>query len=817
MLDFIQDGILKRIQKYTFKFHQGIIIALSMVIFILIIAFNMILWPIPDLGFQVHPVSATIIKVDPDRSADQAGLQVGDRLLAMYGLSWTEMVKQRNMLSLIGPSNRPVPVTVERTGVIHVYTLDQGTPTTSFQMNKAMRLFVALLCWVTGYILGVVRRHQSSGSPLIATFWFGLSYVLGSLFFAVHASYNFSLALYWFTISILIPLMIYIHVWFPVRKLLKIESLDAQRGLFGSWIFINILLCLLIISVKPSLSSLLIMLGFVLSPGLLIGFMGSGIVLYRAYEQTNIVHTRRQIRLIGMACFFVAAFWMFTLILPKILNRSALIGGYWIDFVTGTIPLAYLIGGLAPDLYRVDRVVMRVGIHVASTLVLSGILITTIAVLRLQGTEIILWGAVLFVVLYGRMKGILISIFSNLLTNNPYITLHHTASKLTTKLERAPLVDILCEGIKSTFDQPALAFYVADPEITNELILMANERLPNLPSVIPPGTLTDQLSKLSAITESRILIDEFTQSELNTNEEHALHHPRIVLWCPICHTEGHLLGLLLLGMRGDFDPYRVQDIRELQRLIHAAVLAFSNSAAYALHRDAEAIIRQLYHQLQNAQDETAAAIARELHDEIINCNVRLNIESLQKLLIDVQESSIRDELALVLEGERNVSQALRVICEQLHPTGIDDPLGLPSVLRIQVEKAQASWSGTCRLVIENKPCPLSPQVQYETLRIVRESLVNAIKHAQATEIIVRLEYPIKLDGDVNLYIQDNGASGLMVKAKSGHFGIRNMEESARAVSGKLHFCTSDSGTTITFSFASMPIEFDAQVRALVEG
>jgi signal transduction histidine kinase len=816
MFEFARNKYLKDMQNNTFNFHQWLIITLSMVIFILIITFNIILWPIPDLGFQIHPITATIIKVDPGRSADQAGIQVGDQMLSMYGIPWAEVIKQPNMLSLIGPSNQPVSVRVQRTGTIHTYTLAQGSPTTPFQMNKAMRLLVALLCWVTGYILGVVRRHESSGSPLIATFWLGLSYVLGSLFFAVHASYNLSLAVYWFTVSILIPLMVYIHAWFPARTLSKAESLRAQKRLVGSWIVINILISFFIIIGQPSLSSLVSMLGGVLSPGLLIGFIGSGTVLYRAYRKTETVHIRRQIRLIGMACFFVAAVWIVTLILPKLLNRSTLIGDYWIDLATGVIPLAYLIGGVAPDLYRVDRVVMRLGIHVATVLALLGLIIITMDAFGLQGTELPLWGAVLFVVLYGRIKAILIRIFSNPLSTNPYATLHHTARELTTKLETAPLVEILCAGIKSTFDQPAMAFYVADPEGTNELTLMSNERLADVPNIIPPGTLTEQLSKISTITESRTLVDQLNQNTLTTDEERALRHPRIVLWCPIRHTEGHLLGLLLLGMRGDFDPYRGQDIRELQRLIHAAVLAFSNSAAYALHRDAEAMIRQLYHQLQNAQDQTAAAIARELHDEIINFNVRLNIESLQKLLVDVHDSTLRDELALVLEGERNVSHALRVICEQLHPTGIDDPLGLPSVLRLQVEKIQANWAGKCRLIIENNPCPLSPQAQHEALRIVREALINVVKHAEATEVIVRLKYPMQPIDQVTLSIQDNGTSGLAVKAKSGHFGIRNMEESARAAGGKLRFYTNEAGTTITFSFASMPRESDTQMRALVE-
>ena len=141
-------------------------------------------------------------------------------------------------------------------------------------------------------------------------------------------------------------------------------------------------------------------------------------------------------------------------------------------------------------------------------------------------------------------------------------------------------------------------------------------------------------------------------------------------------------------MRGDLDPYRAEDIRELQRLLAAASLALANSAAYAQRRDAETMIRQLYQHLQVAQDTTAAAIAHDLHDEIMDVNVRLNIESIRALIGQVRDEALRTELELLLESEQSMGQALRLICVQLHPAGIDDPLGLAAVLRMQVDKCR---------------------------------------------------------------------------------------------------------------------------------
>jgi signal transduction histidine kinase len=228
-----------------------------------------------------------------------------------------------------------------------------------------------------------------------------------------------------------------------------------------------------------------------------------------------------------------------------------------------------------------------------------------------------------------------------------------------------------------------------------------------------------------------------------------------------------------------------------------------NSAAYSAQREAERTIRTLYGQLAEAQQATAAAIARELHDEIINVSVRLNIETLQRILRSIPDPRIRAELELVLETEQHVVQALRMVCEHLHPIAIDDPYALSAVLRMQVERIRALWDGECRLQISNTPLPVAPRVQYETMQIVHEALINAVKHAQrATEIAVHLQYPSAPDGLIRISVRDNGQNAAPVGIKPGHWGIRSMLERARLVGGQLTIEQHDTGgTTVIFAFA----------------
>lgn len=772
------------------------------VILAVIVAITIFFWPIPYLGFNVDPLTATISFIEPGSSAAHAGLHVGDRVLRMYDRSWNELIVHPNILSLVGPREQAIPISIERAGDVFTIPLVQAAPTLSFQTAKVTNILLALLCWATGYVLGIVRRHEAAGSPPVAWFWLGLSAVLGIYFFARFASYPLRLAMQWVLLTVLFPLAIYIHIWFPPRSITPRQARVARRALVWSWVLLNIGLLATIAVWRPTLVQLVISLSDILPISVLLSLIGSGAILRRAYRQMPIAHLRRQIRLIALACAFVAIAWLLLLVLPSLTRGEALIADHWIDLITGAVPLAYLVGGVAPDLYRLDRMVLRLGVHVGTTLVLAQTLAAITTTFALHGTLAVLWTAITFVILYRPVQHLgfrLLPAYAS--PAHTYRALHAASTKLTSTLEQSLLIDAMCAGIRATFGEPALVFYTGNIDGSNELTLARQERMPTLSGTIRAGVLTDQLCSLSPITESRALHATLAPLTLTHIEEQVLHHPGPVLWCPIRHTQGHLLGLLLLGMRGDLDPYRAQDLWELQRLLEATALAFTNSAAYMQQCEAEDTIRHLYQRLQHAQDMTAAAIARELHDEIINVNVRLNIQSLQNLIGQVHDPALQAELALVLESEYTEAQALRMICEQLHPTGIDDPLGLAAVLRMQVEKIQSVWPGECRLVVEHAPIPIAATTQREAMGITQEALSNAAKHAAATEIVVHLCYPETPSGMIQLSIRDNGRTGKAISASPGHWGVRNMRERAQAVGGTLKFRRElDGGTTVVFTF-----------------
>ncbi len=88
-------------------------------------------------------------------------MQVGDRVTHLYGRPIDEVFYSLNRVPLIGPRQQAVPLVVERAGQTLTLAVDQGTPSLAFQISKLILAVLALICWLTGYLLGVVRRHDA--------------------------------------------------------------------------------------------------------------------------------------------------------------------------------------------------------------------------------------------------------------------------------------------------------------------------------------------------------------------------------------------------------------------------------------------------------------------------------------------------------------------------------------------------------------------------------------------------------------------------------------------------------------------------------
>ena len=92
--------------------------------------------------------------------------------------------------------------------------------------------------------------------------------------------------------------------------------------------------------------------------------------------------------------------------------------------------------------------------------------------------------------------------------------------------------------------------------------------------------------------------------------------------------------------------------------------------------------------------------------------------------------------------------------------------------------------------------PLSQKVEHHLLRICQEALTNAIKHAEARLIQVKLVYATD---SVELLVADDGrgfATETVLAGMAGHLGLRNLRSRARKMGGHLDVTSAPGATLI---------------------
>ena len=144
-------------------------------------------------------------------------------------------------------------------------------------------------------------------------------------------------------------------------------------------------------------------------------------------------------------------------------------------------------------------------------------------------------------------------------------------------------------------------------------------------------------------------------------------------------------------------------------------------------------------------------------------------------------------LAEIRDQIQDVISELRAFSQELRP-----PMLFNFGLRKTIEAHLASFQGShpnlrTRLKVEWVGKALPEHVLIALFRVYQESLNNILKHAQATEIQVRLAR----DGRrFTMDIDDNG-SGFVVPndplrlAREGHLGLVGMRERVEAIGGSL--------------------------------
>src|SRR3954462_5698492 len=202
-------------------------------------------------------------------------------------------------------------------------------------------------------------------------------------------------------------------------------------------------------------------------------------------------------------------------------------------------------------------------------------------------------------------------------------------------------------------------------------------------------------------------------------------HPqmRSFLGGPIV-ARGEVIGALYLTEKEDAETFSEEDQKLIELLAAHAAIAIENARLYERSRELSIV-------------EERNRLARELHDSVTQqlFGVALAAKSASTLL-ERDHAAAAAELERVGELARGAMEELRAVVFELRPASLEAE-GLATVLRKHVDVLRRVSARPIALTGGNPP-PLRGEQAAQVFRIAQEALQNALRHAEAEHIEVRL-------------------------------------------------------------------------------
>jgi signal transduction histidine kinase len=254
-------------------------------------------------------------------------------------------------------------------------------------------------------------------------------------------------------------------------------------------------------------------------------------------------------------------------------------------------------------------------------------------------------------------------------------------------------------------------------------------------------------------------------------------------------------------------------------LLFARQMFLRSQALEEAHKELverEQVLRALSNAMAEERADERIQIAGYLHDDLAQLIFRLSIQLdvARKMLDKGDLDQLGPQLDKIRESKRETSDRIRALSRDLHrsPLGakglaealesFTDEVGLNSYVRFHREVADIQV-----------PAPIALLVYH----IAREGVMNALKHAQATDVWITVR---QVDGQIELQLRDNGVGfDTSAPGPEGHFGMVMMRERAQIGGGTFDVESAiDEGATITVRFPIALLQLEpASAEAPREG
>lgn len=200
-------------------------------------------------------------------------------------------------------------------------------------------------------------------------------------------------------------------------------------------------------------------------------------------------------------------------------------------------------------------------------------------------------------------------------------------------------------------------------------------------------------------------------------------------------------------------------------------------------------------------DNTLKEVARDLHDEVgqlLTFSI-LQIGNLRKTPEDKQEEMMHE----VQSSVKDALEAVRSISRGLSPD-IVNTFGLRPSIDQLFERAGKRTGIHLEIDFPEEVQVFDPAARIITFHLIRESLTNAVRHAEATVMKLRM---FEKDEQITMQFIDNGKGFSEEAMQKPSLGLVSMKNRAALINGSFEIKPApNGGTLVEFSFPNKAIK-----------
>jgi signal transduction histidine kinase len=308
---------------------------------------------------------------------------------------------------------------------------------------------------------------------------------------------------------------------------------------------------------------------------------------------------------------------------------------------------------------------------------------------------------------------------------------------------------------------------------------------------ITSGMSDELIAAMGPLPRTHGMLGAMLETPYSHRSDDIRDDPRFRGWWPRAHPQmrsflgvpivarGAVIGALYLTEKESAETFSAEDEKLIGLLAAHAAIAIENARLHERSRELSIV-------------EERNRLARELHDSVTQrlFGVALAAESASTLL-ERDRGAAAAELRRVSELARGAMEELRAVVFELRPGSLEAE-GLATVLRKHVDVLRRVSGRAIELKVGDVP-RLDAGPAAQVLRIAQEALGNALRHAEAEHIRVRIENG---SGALVLSVADDGRGFDPGAVRGQRLGLTSMHERASELGGALTVTSGEHGTTV---------------------